>query len=73
MINNESLNMKKEPLSFNKLKLSLALSALFFIISMIPFALANKEEVVDSYKMEPFLNLIIPCFIEFYFFHNDSS
>lgn len=68
MINNESLNMEKESLAFNKLKLSLALSALFFIISMIPFALANKEEVVDSYKMEPFLNLIIPFLLSFTFF-----
>ncbi len=35
---------------------------------MIPFALANKEEVVDSYKMEPFLNLIIPFLLSYTFF-----
>lgn len=59
--------MKKEALFLNKLKISFTLSVLFFIISMIPFALANKEEVIDSYKMEPFLNLIIPFFASFTF------
>ena len=62
------MDMKKETSFLNKLKLSLALSALFFIISMIPFALANKQEVVDSYKMEPFLNLIIPFLLSYTFF-----
>ena len=59
--------MKKEALFLNKLKISFTLSVLFFIISMIPFALSNKEEVIDSYKMEPFLNLIIPFFASFTF------
>ena len=62
------MDMKKETSFLKKLKLALALSTLFFIISMIPFALANKEEVVDSYKMEPFLNLIIPFLLSYTFF-----
>lgn len=37
--------MKKEAFFLNKLKISFTLSVLFFIISMIPFALANKEKV----------------------------
>lgn len=60
--------MKKETSFLNKLKLDLALSTLFFIISMIPFALANKEEVTDSYKMEFILDLIIPFLLSFIFF-----
>ena len=63
------MDMKKETSFLKKLKLSLALSTLFFIISMIPFALANKEEVTDSYKMGFILDLII----QFYFFPNASS
>ena len=58
------MDMKKETSFLKKLKLALALSTLFFIISMIPFALANKEEVTDSYNS---------LSIEFYFFHNASS
>ena len=42
------MDMKEETSFLNKLKLALALSTLFLIISMIPFALANKEEVTDS-------------------------
>ncbi|WP_273087057.1 hypothetical protein [Capnocytophaga gingivalis] len=60
--------MKKEASFLNKLKLALALSTLFFIISMIPFALANKEEVTDSYKMGFILDLVIPFLLSFTFF-----
>ncbi|ATA85955.1 hypothetical protein CGC50_01560 [Capnocytophaga gingivalis] len=35
---------------------------------MIPFALANKEEVTDSYKMGFILDLIIPFLLSFTFF-----
>ena len=60
--------MKKETSFLNKLKLALALSTLFFIISMIPFAFANKEEVTDSYKMGFILDLVIPFLLSFTFF-----
>ena len=60
--------MKKEISFLKKLKLALALSTLFFIISMIPFALANKEEVTDSYKMGFILDLVIPFLLSFTFF-----
>ena len=60
--------MKKEALFLNKLKISFTLSVLFFIISMIPFALANKEEVTDSYKMGFILDLVIPFLLSFTFF-----
>ena len=62
------MDMKKETSFLNKLKLALALSTLFFIISMIPFALANKEEVTDSYKMGFILDLVIPFLLSFTFF-----
>ena len=60
--------MKKQALFLNKLKISFILSVLFFIISMIPFALANKEEVTDSYKMGFILDLVIPFLLSFTFF-----
>ena len=60
--------MKKETSFLKKLKLALALSTLFFIISIIPFALANKEEVTDSYKMGFILDLVIPFLLSFTFF-----
>jgi len=59
------MDMKKENSFLEKLKLALALSTLFFIISMIPFALANKEEVTDSYKMGFILDLVIPFLLSF--------
>ena len=62
------MDLKKETSFLNKLKLYLALSTLFFIISMIPFALANKEKVTDSYKMGFILDLIIPFLLSFTFF-----
>jgi len=62
------MDMKKETSFLNKLKLALALSTLFFIISMIPFAFANKEEVTDSYKMGFILDLVIPFLLSFTFF-----
>ena len=62
------MDMKKENSFLEKLKLALALSTLFFIISMIPFALANKEEVTDSYKMGFILDLVIPFLLSFTFF-----
>ena len=61
------MDMKKETSFLKKLKLALALSTLFFIISMIPFALANKEEVTDSYKIGFILDLIIPFLLSFTF------
>ena len=62
------MDMKKETSFLKKLKLALALSTLFFIISMIPFALANKEEVTDSYKMGFILDLVIAFLLSFTFF-----